>query len=396
MEIVFAVLERTPSGSLDVATTMSALTLLHRSVVRRSLTLRNAFLSERFNTTILSCLAQTGAKHLQDEGPFHDQASRHVCPLQQHAERYLSLDLWSTDITSTLLSKEDIEHLANHQGISCAADATLFILGNERARRSWMTHVGYFHSTRAASHAPDNSVNTITQVRHLAGPHPSLRPEFLVVGSGCWPVEAGDLIPDYSLPATPWQMHRMKVPLCLELSSTFLTIDDKPVEYSPNDLVAVIIINDGHGHVAIDRIRSRTSVTEWATDLWAIHDTPCFGKDGKKGSTETPDDHRACKGRRISPATTPAQAERPEEAHRTNSDPLIPPLTAVDGQSLDDTQTGKKSKQDYGSNEQGSRAPPPIEKDATTGASSSKDHKRQCAPRVTNSPANSTHTVTWN
>ena len=86
MEIVLAVLERTSSGAIDLGATMSALTLLHRSVVRRSTMLRDIFRSESFNTTILSCLAQTGAKHLQDEVPFHTMASRHVHPLQQQAE----------------------------------------------------------------------------------------------------------------------------------------------------------------------------------------------------------------------------------------------------------------------------------------------------------------------
>lgn len=136
MEIVFSVLERTPNGSLDVATAMSLLTLLHRAVVRRSLTLRNAFRSERFSITFLSCLALIGAKHLQDEVPFHEDASRHVRSMEQHAESYLSLDLWSTVITCNLLAKEDVDHLASHQDISCAADATLFILGHEKARRT--------------------------------------------------------------------------------------------------------------------------------------------------------------------------------------------------------------------------------------------------------------------
>ena len=111
--------------------------------------LRDLFRSEPFNTTMLACLAQTGAKHLQDEAPLHEQASRHVRPLKQQAEKYLALDLWSPDITNTLLPKEDIEHLAKHQGISCAADATLFMVGNEKARRNWMAWVGYIHNTRA-------------------------------------------------------------------------------------------------------------------------------------------------------------------------------------------------------------------------------------------------------
>ena len=158
--------------------------------------LRDIFRSESFSTTILSCLAQIGAKHLQDEAPFHVTASRHVRPLQQKAEKYLELDLWSPDIISTLLPNEDAEHLTKHQGISCAADATLCILGNDNARRNLMAVVGYIHNTRDPSQLPTDSVDYATHARHPLGPHPFPRPEFRVVGMGCWPSAAGALVPD--------------------------------------------------------------------------------------------------------------------------------------------------------------------------------------------------------
>ena len=188
------------------------------------------------------------------------------------------------------------------------------------------------------------------------------------------------MVPDWSLPATPWQMYKMRVPLCLDPSNTFLTNDDNPNDYSPNHLIATILIKDGLGHVTIDRVRGRTSVTTWPADLWIVHVTLCFGK--KATTDDSPDGYRASKGRKTSPNSTPSQAGKPSTPRFPKEAPLFSPRPVVSGPLHDDTAFGKKTKPRRNDSSPSAQRTAPAIPRAAKGTSDNVSHQPQTSTRT--------------